>query len=72
VLDGDGALSMRGDEAEEAWRIVTPVLDAWEADRVPMGEYPAGSDGPPPSNLAGSSHEHAGRGGPASSRSSRS
>jgi glucose-6-phosphate 1-dehydrogenase len=48
VLDGDGALSVRGDEAEEVWRKVTPVLDGWEADRVPMGKYPAGSDGPPP------------------------
>jgi len=46
VLDGDSRLSIRGDEAEEAWRIVTPVLEAWAADRVPLGQYPAGSDGP--------------------------
>ncbi|MEU1893475.1 glucose-6-phosphate dehydrogenase [Streptomyces pristinaespiralis] len=48
VLGGDPALSIRSDEAEEAWRVVEPVLSAWERDLVPMEEYPAGSDGPPP------------------------
>ncbi|AXK31279.1 glucose-6-phosphate dehydrogenase [Streptomyces armeniacus] len=47
VLTGDPALSIRGDEAEEAWRVVEPVLSAWERDLVPLEEYPAGSDGPP-------------------------
>lgn len=46
VLKGDSSLSVRGDEAEEAWRIVSPVLRAWDQDPVPMLEYPAGSDGP--------------------------
>jgi glucose-6-phosphate 1-dehydrogenase len=48
VLTGHSALSIRGDEAEQAWRIVTPVLQAWTDGAVPMLEYPAGSDGPPP------------------------
>jgi glucose-6-phosphate 1-dehydrogenase len=48
VLNGDSTLSIRGDEAEEAWRILTPVLQAWAEDRVPLEEYPAGSTGPPP------------------------
>ena len=47
LLHGDSTLSIRGDEAEQAWRIVTPVLDAWAEDRVPLEEYPAGSSGPP-------------------------
>jgi glucose-6-phosphate 1-dehydrogenase len=47
VLNGDPALSIRGDEAEEAWRVVEPVLSAWERDLVPLEEYPAGSEGPP-------------------------
>jgi len=47
VLKGDPALSIRGDEAEEAWRVLEPVLSAWEQDLVPLEEYPAGSDGPP-------------------------
>ncbi|MEU0593668.1 glucose-6-phosphate dehydrogenase [Streptomyces ardesiacus] len=48
VLRGDPALSIRGDEAEEAWRVVDPVLSAWERGLVPLEEYPAGSEGPPP------------------------
>jgi glucose-6-phosphate 1-dehydrogenase len=48
VLNGDPALSIRGDEAEESWRVVTPVLEAWAKDLVPLEEYPAGSDGPAP------------------------
>jgi glucose-6-phosphate 1-dehydrogenase len=48
VLEGGSSLSIRGDEAEQAWRIVTPVLEAWGRGQVPMQEYPAGSDGPPP------------------------
>ncbi|MEV4579946.1 glucose-6-phosphate dehydrogenase [Nonomuraea jabiensis] len=46
VLHGNAALSIRGDEAEEAWRVLAPVLSAWSRDLVPMGEYLAGSDGP--------------------------
>jgi glucose-6-phosphate 1-dehydrogenase len=48
VLNGDSRLSIRGDEAEEAWRVLTPVLQAWAENDVPLEEYPAGSDGPPP------------------------
>ncbi len=46
ILDGDPRLSVRGDAAEECWRIVEPVLEAWRADAVPMHEYRAGSRGP--------------------------
>jgi glucose-6-phosphate 1-dehydrogenase len=46
VLERNPALSIRGDEAEESWRVVTPVLDAWEKDLVPLYDYAAGSDGP--------------------------
>ena len=46
ILDGDPTLSVRGDTAEECWRIVEPVLAAWRADAVPLGEYAAGSSGP--------------------------
>ncbi|MFD2355720.1 dihydroxy-acid dehydratase [Nonomuraea ferruginea] len=47
ILSGNATLSIRGDEAEEAWRVLTPVLSAWSKDLVPLQEYPAGSDGPP-------------------------
>jgi glucose-6-phosphate 1-dehydrogenase len=46
ILSGDPTLSIRGDEAEELWRIVEPVLTAWADDEVPLEEYPAGSSGP--------------------------
>lgn len=45
LLDGDAALSIRGDEAEESWRIVEPILDAWSDDQTPLTEYPAGTAG---------------------------
>jgi glucose-6-phosphate 1-dehydrogenase len=47
-LTGGSALSVRGDEAEEAWRVVTPVLSAWAGGRPPLLDYPAGSAGLPP------------------------
>jgi len=46
ILEGDPTLSIRGDEAEEMWRIVEPVLAAWADDAVPLEEYRAGSAGP--------------------------
>jgi len=51
ILSGDTALSVRPDEAEESWRIVEPVLAAWQADTVPLEHYPAGS--PPPGRGTG-------------------
>ncbi len=46
ILDGDPTLSVRGDTAEQCWRIVQPVLDAWGSGEVPMDDYPAGTTGP--------------------------
>ena len=46
VLSGGSALAIRSDEAEESWRVVSPVLEAWAKDVVPLRDYPAGSDGP--------------------------
>lgn len=46
VLGDDPTLSIRGDVAVQCWRIVQPVLDAWQRGEVPLDEYPAGSDGP--------------------------
>jgi glucose-6-phosphate 1-dehydrogenase len=45
VMIGDQTLFMRADIVEHAWRIVQPVLDAWEdAGKLPI--YPSGSSGP--------------------------
>jgi glucose-6-phosphate 1-dehydrogenase len=45
-MRGDATLFARRDEVEEAWRFVTPILDAWEKDDVPLPVYPSGSWGP--------------------------
>ncbi len=46
LLEGDPTLSVRGDIAEECWRIVAPVLAAWRKDKVPLDTYAAGTRGP--------------------------
>jgi glucose-6-phosphate 1-dehydrogenase len=46
ILTSDPSISVRGDVAEECWRIITPILEAWNTGRVPLDEYPAGSAGP--------------------------
>jgi glucose-6-phosphate 1-dehydrogenase len=48
ILEGTSGLSVRGDEAEEAWRVMSPVVEAWADDVVPMQDYRAGSAGLPP------------------------
>jgi glucose-6-phosphate 1-dehydrogenase len=47
LLEGNTTLFIRADEAEESWRVVEPILDAWGNGLVPLLEYPAGSSGPP-------------------------
>ena len=46
ILDDDPTLSVRGDTAEQCWRIVDPVIAAWNAGDVELDTYPAGSAGP--------------------------
>ena len=46
IMECDPTLSVRGDVAEECWRIVEPVLAAWRSGKVPLDGYPAGSAGP--------------------------
>lgn len=46
ILDADPTLSVRADAAEECWRIVQPIIDAWGRGDVPLDEYAAGSQGP--------------------------
>ena len=46
ILEGDATFSIRGDEAEEAWRIVEPILQGWAEGTTPMRDYQAGSAGP--------------------------
>jgi glucose-6-phosphate 1-dehydrogenase len=44
VLDGDRTPFLRFDEVEWAWRVLSPVLDAWKTGEPEP--YVAGSDGP--------------------------
>lgn len=46
MLRGDATLTIRGDEAEEAWRIIDPIAEAWASGEVPMREYAAGTAPP--------------------------
>jgi len=46
ALLGDATLFIRADEVDEAWRVVQPLMDAFERDVVPLCTYPAGSWGP--------------------------
>jgi glucose-6-phosphate 1-dehydrogenase len=48
MLNSNPMLFIRGDEAEEAWRIIDPVMKAWSAGEVPMQEYAAGQEPPGP------------------------
>jgi glucose-6-phosphate 1-dehydrogenase len=48
ALLGDASLFTRADEVEEAWGIVTPILDAWaDGPAPPFPNYEAGTWGPP-------------------------
>jgi glucose-6-phosphate 1-dehydrogenase len=43
---GDATLFMRADNIEAGWRVVQPILDAWQAGRRELVTYKAGSEGP--------------------------
>jgi glucose-6-phosphate 1-dehydrogenase len=46
-MNGDATLFKRADDIEAGWRIVQPVLDAWDAEKDWEPQlYPAGSSGP--------------------------
>jgi len=44
---GDATLFIRSDEVDQAWQITQPLIDGFDAGRVPLHLYPAGSWGPP-------------------------
>jgi glucose-6-phosphate 1-dehydrogenase len=46
-MQGDATLFMRRDGVEQAWRFMTPILEAWDANiRTPIAQYEPGSTGP--------------------------
>jgi glucose-6-phosphate 1-dehydrogenase len=47
AMRGDATLFTRNDEVEAQWRIIDPILEAWEQDEEgSLATYPAGSPGP--------------------------
>ncbi len=46
ALLGDSTLFIRSDEVEHSWRIVTPLLEAFADNALPLATYPAGCWGP--------------------------
>jgi glucose-6-phosphate 1-dehydrogenase len=46
AMEGDPALFTRADEVEAAWRVVDPVLAAWDEGGAPLEPYEAGTEGP--------------------------
>ncbi|MFW6060785.1 MAG: glucose-6-phosphate dehydrogenase [Phycisphaeraceae bacterium] len=46
AMRGDQTLFKQREEIEQAWRIVQPVLDHWEAGDAPPPQYSAGTWGP--------------------------
>ncbi|MES2430022.1 MAG: glucose-6-phosphate dehydrogenase [Bacteroidota bacterium] len=47
ALEGDATLFMRNDQVEEAWKIVTPILSAWNKNpKKLLHKYKAGTWGP--------------------------
>jgi glucose-6-phosphate 1-dehydrogenase len=46
AMRGDATLFTRNDEVDALWRVIDPILTAWEQDDGDVAQYPAGSDGP--------------------------
>jgi glucose-6-phosphate 1-dehydrogenase len=46
AMRGDHTLFARRDGDEQAWSILTPILEAWGSGSDPLPEYPVGSAGP--------------------------
>lgn len=47
AMRGDATLFMRSDQVEEAWDVITPILEAWESrDSLDFPNYAAGTWGP--------------------------
>lgn len=47
AMQGDATLFMRSDQVEEAWDVITPILEAWESrNSLDFPNYAAGTWGP--------------------------
>ena len=46
AMRGDATLFTRNDEVESQWRLIDPIIAAWEKDTAPLEQYKAGTQGP--------------------------
>ena len=46
AMRGDATLFTRNDEVESQWRLIDPIIAAWEKDAAPLEQYEAGAQGP--------------------------
>jgi glucose-6-phosphate 1-dehydrogenase len=47
AVNGDSTLFARSEEVMEAWKFLSPVIDAWKNDKkIPLYGYPSGTWGP--------------------------
>jgi glucose-6-phosphate 1-dehydrogenase len=59
ALLGDATLFIRTDEVQQSWRIVMPLVEAFQHNALPLYFYEAGSWGPPEADaLLGHKHDH--------------
>ena len=59
-MRGDATLFARRDGVEEAWKFVSPILQAWDADRsTPVPRYDQGATGPAEADQMLRRHGHA-------------
>jgi len=50
AIRGDASLFARGDEVEAAWKLLTPILEAWKARPQDVRPYKPGTWGPDSAN----------------------
>ncbi|MEM9324268.1 MAG: glucose-6-phosphate dehydrogenase [Bacteroidota bacterium] len=46
MLRNNTMLFIRDDEVEETWRVIDPIVEAWQKGEVPLQTYAAGTDAP--------------------------
>ena len=46
ALTDDASLFTRADEVETAWGLIDPIIETWDAQKLPLPEYESGTWGP--------------------------
>lgn len=59
ALSGDASLFTRSDSIELSWRLMDPIIQAWQSDAAPPSTYEPGSWGPAEADELLARHGHA-------------